>query len=102
MAKKVILVNPHMSSPRSVRLPLSLLALGAVLEGRHDYQIVDGNLDSQAAETTVQAVEEGDAALVGLTVMPGPQVAPAIEISRAVRAAHPEVPIVWGGYFSTL
>ena len=34
--------------------------------------------------------------------MPGPQVAPAIEISAAIRAAFPSVPIVWGGYFPTL
>ena len=40
--------------------------------------------------------------MVGVTVMPGPQVAPAIEISAAIRAAFPSVPIVWGGYFPTL
>jgi anaerobic magnesium-protoporphyrin IX monomethyl ester cyclase len=40
--------------------------------------------------------------LVGVTVMPGPQVAPAIAVSAAIRAAFPELPIVWGGYFPTL
>ena len=34
--------------------------------------------------------------------MPGPQVLPAIAISRAIRRAFPDVPIVWGGYFPTL
>lgn len=97
-----LLVNPRACSPRSVRLPLSLLALGAALEGRHDYRIVDGNLDPDAAGTVLAALAGGTYGLVGLTVMPGPQVAPAIAISRAVRAAHLEVPIVWGGYFPTL
>ena len=34
--------------------------------------------------------------------MGGPQVATAIEVSRALRAAQPDLPIVWGGYFPTL
>jgi anaerobic magnesium-protoporphyrin IX monomethyl ester cyclase len=99
---KVILVNPRMCRPSSVRLPLSLLALGAVLENRWEYEIVDGNLDADATGTILASMRNGDTALVGMTVMPGPQVPPAIEISAAIRAAHPEMPIVWGGYFPTL
>jgi anaerobic magnesium-protoporphyrin IX monomethyl ester cyclase len=99
---KVILVNPRMCRPSSVRLPLSLLALGAVLENRWEYEIVDGNLDADATGTILASMRNGDTALVGMTVMPGPQVPPAIEISAAIRAAHPETPIVWGGYFPTL
>jgi radical SAM superfamily enzyme YgiQ (UPF0313 family) len=99
---RVILVNPKMCSPRSVRLPLSLLALGAVLEGRHDYRIVDGNLDPDAVGTVLALLAEEPGALLAVTVMPGPQVATAIEISAAVRLTHPEVPIAWGGYFPTL
>ena len=98
---RVILVNPRMCSPRSVRLPLSLLALGAVLE-RWDWHVVDGNVDPDAAGTLLRLLDEKPTALVGLTVMPGPQVAPAIELSSVVRARHPEVPIAWGGYFPTL
>lgn len=100
--RRVILVNPKMCSPRSVRLPLSLLALGAVLEGRYEYRIVDGNVDPDPVGTILGLLAEGPCALLGVTVMPGPQVAPAIAISSAVRAAHPEVPIAWGGYFPTL
>ncbi|HEV7515451.1 MAG TPA: cobalamin-dependent protein, partial [Thermoanaerobaculia bacterium] len=99
---RVILVNPQMCSPRSVRLPLSLLSLGAVLEGRHDYRIVDGNLDPDATGTVLALLSEAPGALLAVTVMPGPQVATAIEISAAVRLARPEVPIAWGGYFPTL
>jgi anaerobic magnesium-protoporphyrin IX monomethyl ester cyclase len=99
---RVILVNPRMCRPHSVRLPLSLLALGAALENRYEYQIVDGNLDSDATETVLASLRQGHTGLVAITVMPGPQVAPAIEIASAVRAAQPAVPIVWGGYFPTL
>jgi radical SAM family protein/B12 binding protein len=105
LIERVILVNPRMCSLRSVRLPLSLLALGAVLEGRYDYQIVDGNLDPDAVDTVLAALADPaqpPVALLAVTVMPGPQVAPAIALSTAVRLAHPEVPIAWGGYFPTL
>jgi len=102
MTRRVLLVNPRMCSRRSMRLPLSLLALGAALEGRWDYEILDGNADATVPERALQAVTDGTVDLVGVTVMPGPQVAPAIEISAALRAARPEVPIAWGGYFPTL
>ena len=102
MSSKVILVNPRTSRPNSVRLPLSILALGAVLEDSYEYQIVDGNLDPNPAGTILSALNQGDTALVGITVMPGPQVAPAIEIASAIRAASPQTPIAWGGYFPTL
>lgn len=99
---RVLLVNPRMCSPRSARLPLSLLHLGAVLEGRHEYAILDGNVEPGCAARAAAAVRERRHDLVGLTVMPGPQVGPSIEVSRAVRAADPEVPIVWGGYFPSM
>lgn len=99
---RVLLVNPRMCSPRAVRLPLSLLALGAVLEGKAEYRIVDGNVDSDARGTVLRDLAGHPCDLVGFTVMPGPQVASAIEIATAVRAACPEVPVAWGGYFPTL
>lgn len=104
-AGPVLLVNPRACSPRSVRLPLSILALGAVLEGRRPYRLIDGNLDPDPAATALAALGAlaGEpAAVVAVTVMPGPQVPSAIAFSRAVRDARPEVPIVWGGYFPTL
>jgi len=103
MKPTVILVNPKMCSPRSVRLPLSLLALGAVLEDRFDFEIVDGNIDPHAINTVLDLVDSrSEIAAVGITVMPGQQVAPAIAVSTAIRAAHPSIPIVWGGFSPTL
>jgi radical SAM superfamily enzyme YgiQ (UPF0313 family) len=99
---RVLLVNPKMCRPHSVRLPLSLLSLGAVLEGRFEYTIVDGNVDPDPVGRALAALGQARHDLVGVTVMPGPQVAPAIEISAAIRAAYPRTPIAWGGYFPTL
>jgi radical SAM superfamily enzyme YgiQ (UPF0313 family) len=90
-----------MCRPWSTRLPLSILQLAAVLEGRYPWRILDGNL-GPILDAAYAALKERPHALIGVTVMPGPQVATAIEISMALRAAFPTVPIAWGGYFPTM
>jgi radical SAM superfamily enzyme YgiQ (UPF0313 family) len=98
----VLLINPRMCSRRSARLPLSLLALGAALEDRYCYRILDGNLLPDLTASVTAALRDTPRAVAAVSVMPGPQVAPAIEISAAIRALRPDVPIIWGGYFPTL
>jgi hypothetical protein len=85
-----------------VRLPLSLLSLGAVLEGRYAYRILDGNLIPDLPAAVLSALRDAPRAVAAVSVMPGPQVATAIEVSAAIRASRSDVPIVWGGYFPTL
>lgn len=102
ISRTVLLINPRICSRNSMRLPLSLLALGAALEGRYDYRIVDGNADPDAARTACDILARERCALVGMSVMPGPQVAPAIGIAATIRANYPRVPIAWGGYFPTM
>ena len=41
----IILFHPRATRPRNCRLPLAVLALAAVLEGREEYRIIDGNLE---------------------------------------------------------
>lgn len=101
-APRLILVNPRACSPRSVRLPLSLLALGAALEGRYEYDLVDGNLEPDAVARVLGHLDAAERPVLGVTVMPGPQMIAAIALSKEIRARRPEVPIVWGGYFPTL
>lgn len=100
--RHVVLINPTVRSPRSTRLPLSLLNLGAVLGERWPWSVVDGNIDAHAVESALRILREHPHALVGVSNMGGPQVGPSIEISAAIRNAFPTVPIVWGGYFPTL
>ena len=47
----IVLYNPKATKPRNRRFPLSILAIAAVLEGREDVAIVDGNLDPHPTET---------------------------------------------------
>ncbi|MGE0811908.1 MAG: radical SAM protein [Vicinamibacterales bacterium] len=95
----IALVNPWSTPSPKTPLPMSLLAVGSVLEGVHDYAIVDGNLDPDPAATVLALHARTPLSAVAVTVMPGPQVAGAVAVSRAIRRAVPHVPIVWGGYF---
>jgi anaerobic magnesium-protoporphyrin IX monomethyl ester cyclase len=98
----IILFNPKATKPKNRRFPLSILALAAMLEGREEYTIVDGNVDSDPIGTILSLIDANSVDLLAVTVMPGPQMVAAIEPCKAVRARYPEVPIVWGGYFPSV
>jgi anaerobic magnesium-protoporphyrin IX monomethyl ester cyclase len=100
--KRVLLVNPTITSRRSSRFPLSLLALAGSLENTHASRIVDGNIDRDYLATLKRALAEEHYDAVGVSVMGGPQVKSAIDASRAVRELSPAMPVIWGGYFPTL
>ena len=95
----VLLINPRMCRENALRLPLSLLALAAGLQDRYQYQLIDGNVDPNPRATALRALADHPNALVGVGVMPGPQVATAIQVSTAIRDVHPHVPIVWEATF---
>lgn len=103
MTTSVLLINPRMCSQETMRMPLTLLALSAVLGDRYPHHMLDGNLLPDLAGTVASLLASAPgAAVAGISVMPGPQVAPAIEVSRLIRRLRPDVPIVWGGYFPSM
>ena len=95
----IVLFNPRATRPRNCRLPLSVLALAATLEGREEYAIVDGNIESDPAAAILRLIDGHKVEMLGVTCMPGPQMVAAMEASREIRRVRPQVPIVWGGYF---
>jgi hypothetical protein len=102
----IVLFNPISTTPGKQPLPLSLMSLAAVLEGRTAWRLVDGNIEPDAAGAILALLGIIGAGchelpVLAVTVMPGPQVAQAVEVCRRVRAARPDVAIVWGGYFPT-
>jgi len=99
---RTLLINPTITSRSSARFPLSLLHLSAALDNFGNSRIIDGNMDRHFIETALHAMERGDFDAVGVSVMGGPQTAPAIAVSSAIRERFPSVPIIWGGYFPTL
>ncbi len=95
----VILYNPRSSASKKPVLPMSLLALGALLEGEHDYEIVDGNLVEDPLAVLDRAAAAHEQAVLACTIMPGPQLNEATPLCRELRRRHPGLTIVWGGYF---
>ena len=100
MKPRLILYNPWSNASGKRILPMSLLALGAVLEGEYEYSIVDGNAESDPLGVIRAQVADG-ANLLAVTVMPGPQLSRAVPHCRALKAEFPSLTIVWGGYFPT-
>jgi pyruvate-formate lyase-activating enzyme len=97
----IILYNPQSNAGRRCVLPISLLALGALLEGQHDYTIVDGNIEPNPLARLEALVREPGVPVLGVTVMPGPQLTQAVPLCRELKARHPNLTIIWGGYFPT-
>jgi anaerobic magnesium-protoporphyrin IX monomethyl ester cyclase len=97
----LILYNPVSTAPGKTVLPMSLLALGAVLEEKYPYEIIDGNLLADHANQLIDQLKTKKATALGLTVMPGPQLNHAVSLTKKVKAALPDLPIIWGGYFPT-
>jgi len=103
MSARVLLVNPRITSRSRARFPLSLLDLAAALRSRgHVADIVDGNVEPDAAACATRLLRERRYAALGVSVMGGPQVEAALDFSRVIRVAQPGLPVVWGGYFPTL
>jgi pyruvate-formate lyase-activating enzyme len=98
----IVLFNPRSGKPRNRRFPLSVLSLAAVIEGREDYTILDGNLTPFEENETWSAPPGRAPELLAVSVMPGPQLASAIPFCKAFRRRYPGVPIAWGGYFPSL
>ena len=95
---RIVLYNPKADF---YTMPLALLALGSAIDRtRYDVRIVDGRLDTDACATVVDAARE--ALCVGVTALTGGPLRDALRVTRAVRAANPRCPIVWGGWHPSL
>jgi anaerobic magnesium-protoporphyrin IX monomethyl ester cyclase len=97
----VILLNPK-SANYGFRVPNSILTLGAFLEGKHKYEIVDQNLDRNVIRTLAELLRNNNTEYLGITVMPGLQLQNAIAISKRMKQLVPHLKIIWGGYFPSL
>jgi anaerobic magnesium-protoporphyrin IX monomethyl ester cyclase len=95
---RVVLYNP-----RAVfyTMPLALVAIASALDRREiDVVIIDGRLEDDPVARVVSAAD--GALCVGVTVLTGAPIHDALRVSRAVKAAHPACPVVWGGWHPSL
>jgi radical SAM superfamily enzyme YgiQ (UPF0313 family) len=94
----VVLWNPR-AAPSHRRLPLSLLTIARTI--RDPWELVDSNVDGDADARLDALCARPDTVLM-VTVMPGPQLRAAVVACRRLKARHPGLRIVWGGYFPSV
>jgi radical SAM superfamily enzyme YgiQ (UPF0313 family) len=95
---RVVLYNP-----RAVfyTMPLALLAIGSALDRSElDVVVIDGRLEPDPVARMVAAAD--GALCVGITVLTGAPIHDALQVSRAIKAAHPACAVIWGGWHPSL
>src|SRR5687767_15536108 len=82
-------------------MPLALVAIASALDrAKVDVVIIDGRLEDDPVRAVVEASR--GALCVGVSVLTGAPIHDALAVSRAVKAARPECPVVWGGWHPSL
>jgi radical SAM superfamily enzyme YgiQ (UPF0313 family) len=95
---KVVLYNPQAVF---FTMPLALLAIGSELDPEvYEVITIDGRLEPDA-ESAVLA-QTADAVCFGVTVLTGGPISDALRISRRVKQARPDLPVVWGGWHPSM
>ena len=96
--KKVILYNPKAVF---YDMPLALLSIGSMLDPAHyEVLIIDGRVDDRPLQ---QVIDHADGALcLGVTSLTGNPLRDALEVTQAVKAKYPSLPIIWGGWHTSL
>ena len=101
--QSIVLFNPCTEREKrpSQWAPLSLLALGSVLDERgYNVVIMDEKMEEDATKNVLDIAPE--ALFLGITSMTGPQIRNGIHIAKKVREVHSKLPIIWGGWHPTL
>lgn len=96
----IIFFNPR-SGKYNHTLPLSILQIAASIQGKHNYVIVDGNLEKDPWKKIKEYIQSGEYKYFACTVMPGPQLKQAIPITKKIKLEFPEIINIWGGYFAS-
>lgn len=98
MKQTVLLYNPKAVF---FDMPLALLAIGSVLDTeRYEVIIVDGRIDEQPLETIKKHLE--NAVCLGVTALTGSPIKDALFISSEVKKINRDLPIIWGGWHTSL
>lgn len=96
--KKVILYNPIAVF---FDMPLALLAIGSALDSeKFEVIIIDARIEDDAWKTIQHHLDE--AVCFGVTCLTGRPIKDAIDISRKVKTHNPDLPVVWGGWHTSL
>jgi anaerobic magnesium-protoporphyrin IX monomethyl ester cyclase len=96
--RRVVLYNPECVF---YTMPLALLAIGSRLDpSEYEVRVVDARLEEDPAGALMEALD--GALCLGVTVLTGAPILDALAATRAAKARHPELPVVWGGWHPSL
>jgi anaerobic magnesium-protoporphyrin IX monomethyl ester cyclase len=99
-SRKVVLFLPPYKG-KILGPPLGLLSLaGALREAGYAPHIIDGAVDPNYRTEVAEQIE--DCLCFGVSLLTGPMILDAIEISRMVKRIRPEIPVVFGGWHPSL
>ena len=97
---KIVLFFPAYSSEEACP-PLALIAIaGPLVTAGYDVRIVDTAIEPDYVNA-VMAEMEG-ALCLGMSVVTGPMIKGAVEVGRAVKARYPQMPIILGGWHTSI
>lgn len=98
--KSIILIRPDLKTNSELSAPLGLISLGSFLNNKkYNVTIVDLMAGDDYRE--VIRNKSNNCLFIGLTVMTA-HIPSALEISKFIKMADKNVPIVWGGIHPTL
>lgn len=96
--QKIILYNPKAVF---FDMPLALLAIGTALDSFvYEVIIIDGRLEEDVEEAIAKHLSE--ALCFGVTVITGAPISDALAVSKLVKQLKPELPVIWGGWHTSL
>src|SRR5262249_27085608 len=99
-SRKVVLFLPPYAG-KVLGAPLGLLSLaGAIREAGFEACIIDGALEKNYRERVAKEIE--DCLCFGVSLLTGPMIVDAIEISRIVKRARPNLAVIFGGWHPSL
>lgn len=100
MKNKILLIQPRNLQSLNNYLPLGLVCIGSTLE-EEGYDVTI--LPTSRFENYTEIIEKEckDSMLVGITNLTT-EVSHAIDISEFIKNKYPKLPIVWGGWHTTL
>lgn len=100
--KKIILFRPKSSKNYDyMGVPLGLLAISRLIHKDYDIKIIDAVIERNYVEKILEHVDENVICL-GITSMTGYQIHEGLEVTKAVKEKYSNIPIIWGGFHSTL
>lgn len=82
-------------------MPLALLAIGSVLDPeKFEVVLIDGRIEADVEALIRLHIE--DTICFAATVITGSSIIDALEFSRKIKALNPRIPVIWGGWHTSL